>query len=148
MATRTEFAETQVLLMAAAPADFRAREATAGKLERGGEGFDLSLEPTEDILCSLEKSEGQTVVAFAAEHGHDVDRARDKLTRKNADLIVLNDVSNPEIGFESKENAAILIGSTEETSLDQAPKETIAERILDRVDQLRSKSGFGATERG
>lgn len=139
-ATRTEFAKTQVLLMAAAPADFRAERATEGKLERGGEGLDLHLEPTEDILGDLKKSEGQTVVAFAAEHGNDVDRARGKLHRKRADLIVLNDVSNPEIGFDSPDNAATLISSIAETALPQAPKDVIAEQILDKVDQLRSKA--------
>jgi len=140
-ATQAEFAKAHVLLMAAAPADFRARDAASGKLERA-DGLDLRLEPTEDILASLEKEEGQTVVAFAAEHGEDVERAREKLARKNADLIVLNDVSNPEIGFDSTENAATLIGSTEETALAQASKDEIAEQILRQVDSLRRE---GAT---
>jgi phosphopantothenoylcysteine decarboxylase / phosphopantothenate---cysteine ligase len=131
-ATRSEFADAQVLLMAAAPADFRSAEVAPGKLPREGE-LDLRLEPTTDILGSLEASESQTVVAFAAEHGGDVARARRKLERKNADLIVLNDISNPEIGFDSAENAATLIGSSEEAHLPQAPKDVIAEQILDRV---------------
>jgi phosphopantothenoylcysteine decarboxylase/phosphopantothenate--cysteine ligase len=147
-ATRTEFQDTHVLLMAAAPADFRAAQIAEGKLEREGAGIDLHLEPTQDILGGLEKAEGQTVIAFAAEHGNDVARAREKLTRKRADLIVLNDVSNPAIGFDSPENAATLISSMSETTLSQAPKDTIAEQILDRVDQLRSKSDLGAADRG
>lgn len=142
-ATQAEFAKAQVLLMAAAPADFRAAETAEGKLERA-DGLDLRLEPTEDILGSLEKQEGQAVVAFAAEHGEEVARAREKLTRKNADLIVLNDVSNPEIGFDSTENAATLIGPTEETALAQASKDVIAEQILDRIDQLRTPSNLQA----
>jgi len=133
--------------MAAAPADFRAAEIAEGKLEREGAGIDLRLEPTQDILGSLEKGDGQTVIAFAAEHGNDVARAREKLTRKRADLIVLNDVSNPSIGFESPENAATLISSTDETTLPQASKDKIADQILDRVDQLRSESGLGAANR-
>lgn len=141
-ATQAEFAKTHVLLMAAAPADFRTARATEGKLERGRGDLDLHLEPTEDILGGLEKKKGQTVIGFAAEHGNDVERAREKLRRKGADLIVLNDVSNPEIGFESPENAATLISSTEETTLDQAPKDVIAEQILDRIDQLRSTSNL------
>ncbi|MEX2448530.1 MAG: bifunctional phosphopantothenoylcysteine decarboxylase/phosphopantothenate--cysteine ligase CoaBC [Solirubrobacterales bacterium] len=136
-ATRAEFSATHLLLMAAAPADFRSAEIASGKFKRE-EALDLNLEPTEDILASLEAGEGQTIVAFAAEHGNDVDRAREKLTRKNADLIVLNDVSDPEIGFDSAENAATLISSTSETTLAQAPKDVIAEQILDRLDSMHS----------
>jgi phosphopantothenoylcysteine decarboxylase / phosphopantothenate---cysteine ligase len=143
-ATRAEFAKTHVLLMAAAPADFRAKEIAPGKMERGGEGRDLYLEPTEDILGSLEKKEGQTVIAFAAEHGNDVARAREKLTRKRADLIILNDVSNPEIGFDSEENAVTLIDAESDTSSAQTSKAEIADTILERVDQLRSSSNLHA----
>jgi phosphopantothenoylcysteine decarboxylase/phosphopantothenate--cysteine ligase len=143
-ATQAEFAKTHLLLMAAAPADFRAAEIAEGKLEREGAGIDLRLEPTSDILGSLEKGEGQTVIAFAAEHGNNVDRAREKLKRKGADLIVLNDISDPSIGFESPENAATLISSTNETVLPQAPKDIIADQILERVDQLRSNAHLQA----
>ena len=82
--------------MAAAPADFRATEVAEGKLKRK-DGLDLKLEPTEDILAALAatRTESQTIVGFAAEHGEEgIDRARAKLTRKGADLIVLNDVSD------------------------------------------------------
>jgi phosphopantothenoylcysteine decarboxylase/phosphopantothenate--cysteine ligase len=140
-AARAEFSSAHILLMAAAPADFRASEPAVGKLRREG-SLDLHLEPTEDILASLaaERAEAQTIVGFAAEHGDDVARAREKLQRKGADLIVLNDVSNPEIGFESQENAATLIGPADETTLAQAPKDVIAEQILDRVDRLRAET--------
>ncbi|HKI66969.1 MAG TPA: bifunctional phosphopantothenoylcysteine decarboxylase/phosphopantothenate--cysteine ligase CoaBC [Solirubrobacterales bacterium] len=134
-AVGAEFPKTHMLLMAAAPADFRAAEVASGKLKRKGE-LSLRLEATTDILGSLEAKEGQTVVGFAAEHGNDVERARQKLTRKGLDLIVLNDISNPEIGFDSPENAATLISSTEEAHLSQASKDVIAEQILDRVDSL------------
>jgi phosphopantothenoylcysteine decarboxylase / phosphopantothenate---cysteine ligase len=137
-ATQAEFPKAHVLLMAAAPADFRARQVAEGKIERSRDELDLALEPTDDILAGLKKKEGQAVVAFAAEHGNDVERAREKLQRKNADLIVLNDVSNPAIGFDSTENAVTVIGSDQETVLDQAPKDAIAEQILDRVDSLRN----------
>jgi phosphopantothenoylcysteine decarboxylase/phosphopantothenate--cysteine ligase len=128
--------------MAAAPADFRAGEVAAGKLARQG-GLDLHLEPTEDILASLSASrtEAQAIVGFAAEHGEEgIDRARAKLSRKGADLIVLNDVSDPAIGFESEQNAVTLIDEDSETSVPQAPKDSIADAILDRVDQLKSKA--------
>ncbi len=139
-ASQAEFPRAHLLLMAAAPADFKASDLAADKLKREG-SLELHLEPTEDILADLAASRaaGQTIVGFAAEHGNDVARARQKLQRKGADLIVLNDVSNPEIGFESSENAATLISSTDETALPQAPKDVIAEQILDRVDSLRQE---------
>jgi phosphopantothenoylcysteine decarboxylase/phosphopantothenate--cysteine ligase len=144
-AAGAEFPAAHVLLMAAAPADFRAAEPSGDKLKRDG-ALDLHLEPTEDILAGLatRRTDSQTIVGFAAEHGNDVARAREKLSRKALDLIVLNDVSNPEIGFESEQNAVTLIGPTDETALPQAPKDEIAEQILDRVDQLRSKSNLHA----
>jgi len=140
-AARAEFPSSQVLLMAAAPADFKANDVAAGKLTRDA-SLDLHLEPTEDILTGLAatRSEGQTVVAFAAEAGDDVERAREKLTRKNADLIVLNDISNPAIGFESQENAVTLIDPSSETQVPQASKDQIADAILARVDQLRARA--------
>jgi len=137
-----EFNATHVLLMAAAPADFRAAEPAAGKLQRSG-SLELSLEPTDDILASLasDRREGQTVVGFAAEHGGDAaGRARGKLERKGADLIVLNDVSNPEIGFESDRNAVTLIAAGGETEVPIDSKEAVAEAILDEVDRLREKA--------
>jgi phosphopantothenoylcysteine decarboxylase/phosphopantothenate--cysteine ligase len=141
------FEDCHVLLMAAAPADFRSAEIAAGKLRRQ-DGLELRLEPTEDILAGLSarRADGQTVVGFAAEHGPDpVGRAREKLTRKGADLIVLNDVSDPAIGFESADNAVTLIDASGLTEVPLAPKESIADAILDRVDLLRSsgaKSGL------
>jgi len=141
-ACAAEFPSSQVLLMAAAPADFRAGQVASGKLKRK-DALDLHLEPTEDILAGLaaDRGAGQVVVGFAAEHGEGgAERARTKLAAKNADLIVLNDVSDPAIGFESKHNAVTLIDATGEADLALAPKETIAEQILDRVDHLRSDS--------
>jgi phosphopantothenoylcysteine decarboxylase/phosphopantothenate--cysteine ligase len=146
-ATRGEFAAADVLLMAAAPADFRPVDVATEKLRRegGSDARNLRLEPTEDILGGLERGEGQTVVAFAAEAGENVDRAREKLVRKNADLIVLNDVADPTIGFESERNAVTLIDATTETPVPKAPKDEIANTILDRVDQLRSRTDLPKT---
>ncbi|HEY6730168.1 MAG TPA: bifunctional phosphopantothenoylcysteine decarboxylase/phosphopantothenate--cysteine ligase CoaBC [Solirubrobacterales bacterium] len=146
-AAEQEFPLTQVLLMAAAPADFRAAEPASGKMQRSGP-LELSLEPTEDILASLSlrRREGQTVVGFAAEHGGDaVERARGKLQRKGADLIVLNDVSNPEIGFESERNAVTLITAAGEAEVSIASKDEVAEAILGEVDRLRAKAGRPAS---
>ncbi len=141
-AAEVEFAQTHVLLMAAAPADFRAAAPSAGKLQRSG-ALELSLEPTEDILAALaaQRSDGQTIVGFAAEHGGEaVERARGKLVRKGADLIVLNDVSDPEIGFESERNAVTLIGAGSESEVPIDSKDAVAEAILDEVDRLREKA--------
>jgi phosphopantothenoylcysteine decarboxylase / phosphopantothenate---cysteine ligase len=140
-ALHEEFGRSQVLLMAAAPADFRPQAVAGDKIKRKGAGLDLHLEPTEDILAALasERGEGQTIVGFAAEHGvGGPGRARDKLVRKGADLIVLNDVSDPEIGFESEQNAVTLIDQDSERELEIDSKEAIAEAILDRVDELRA----------
>jgi len=139
-AAQAEFPTTQVLLMAAAPADFRPAEVAAGKLTRDTP-LDLHLEPTKDILAGLAttKRADQTVVAFAAEAGNDVERAKAKQERKHADLMVLNDISNPEIGFESNENAVTLIDSTSATPIAQALKNTVADAILDRVSALRKE---------
>jgi phosphopantothenoylcysteine decarboxylase / phosphopantothenate---cysteine ligase len=139
-ATRSAFAGSHVLAMAAAPADFRPTEVAAGKLERK-DSLRLALEPTDDILAGLaaERGEGQTIVGFAAEHGEGgAERARAKLERKGADLIVLNDVADPTIGFESDENAVTLIDRSGEETVPRASKDAIADAILDRVDQLRA----------
>jgi phosphopantothenoylcysteine decarboxylase/phosphopantothenate--cysteine ligase len=144
-AAATEFPQAHVLLMAAAPADFRAAAPAERKLQRK-EGLDLSLEPTEDILASLsaKRSEGQTIVGFAAEASADkeqaIERARGKLERKGADLIVFNDVSDPAIGFESERNAVTLIGREKEIDVPIASKGEIAEAILREVDHLRVES--------
>jgi phosphopantothenoylcysteine decarboxylase / phosphopantothenate---cysteine ligase len=132
--------ETQhVLLMAAAPADFRTEPIT-GKIKRQ-DSLNLNLQPTEDILAALsaQRGENQTVVGFAAEHGGDaIARARAKLERKGADLIVLNDVSDPSIGFESAENEVTLVAAGDEVEVPRAGKDTVAEAILDRVERLRA----------
>jgi phosphopantothenoylcysteine decarboxylase/phosphopantothenate--cysteine ligase len=138
-----EFADTHVLLMAAAPADFRPATSADEKLKRQG-SLDLHLEPTEDILAGLasRRGENQTVVGFAAEHGGDfIERAQEKLRRKAVDLIVVNDVSDPEIGFESENNQVAMITSNAVSSTGKGSKLEIAELILREVDRLREKSG-------
>lgn len=144
-ACAAEFPTANVLLMAAAPADFRPAEIVPGKLTRDV-SLDLHLEPTEDILATLtaSRTDGQTIVAFAAEAGENTERAKEKLARKGADLMVLNDISNPEIGFESDQNEVTLIDAAGEARVSQASKDLIADAILERVDQLRSNSSSRA----
>ncbi|MDQ3572250.1 MAG: bifunctional phosphopantothenoylcysteine decarboxylase/phosphopantothenate--cysteine ligase CoaBC [Actinomycetota bacterium] len=140
-ATREHFAESQVVLMAAAVADFRPVP-IAGKLTREGSGgLDLHLEETEDVIGMLaaRRSEGQTLVGFAAEHGPDaISRAREKLERKGLDAIVFNDVSNSEIGFDSERNEVTIVEPGAEHRVPIASKQQIAEAILDRVTALRT----------
>ncbi len=138
-ACRDAVAGCDLLLMAAAPADFRPERTAGSKLTREGDGLELSLSPTEDILASLSASAGpaQTLVGFAAEHGGDAEgRARKKLERKGLDLVVMNDVSDSRIGFDSSDNAVSLVSTGAVTHHGIADKATIADRILDRAVEL------------
>ncbi len=143
-ALRREFDSSDVLVMAAAPADFRPKRSAGEKIHREGSGgLELDLEETEDILASLSvrRHEGQTIVGFAAETNDGLDRARQKLERKGADAIVLNDVSRAEIGFESDENEVVIVERDAEHHVPLASKEAVADAILDRVEAIRSRSG-------
>ena len=139
-----EFDSADVLVMAAAPADFRPKQAAGEKIHREGTGgLELDLEATEDILAALSarRHEGQTIVGFAAETDGGLDRAREKLGRKGADAIVLNDVSRAEIGFESPQNEVVIVEPGGELQVPLASKERVADAILDRVEALRKTSG-------
>ena len=145
-----EFDSADVLVMAAAPADFRPKRAAGEKIHREGSGgLELELEATDDILATLGalKRDGQTVVGFAAETENGLDRARAKLRRKRADAIVLNDVSRPEIGFESPENEIVIVEASGEHHIPRASKEEIANAILDRIEALRAASSARAERR-
>jgi len=92
-----------------------------------------------DVLSVLGecRRDGQLLVGFAAETSEaGLERARDKLTRKGADLFVLNDVSRPDIGFDASENEVTLLGASGERTVAKAPKEEIAAAILDEVEKL------------
>jgi phosphopantothenoylcysteine decarboxylase / phosphopantothenate---cysteine ligase len=139
-----EFDSTDVLVMAAAPADFRPRRAAGEKIHREASGgLELDLEATEDILASLSarRRPDQTVIGFAAETSSGAERAREKLERKGVDAIVLNDVSRSEIGFESSENEVVIVEREGDHHVPMASKEEVADAILDRVEALRSDSG-------
>jgi phosphopantothenoylcysteine decarboxylase/phosphopantothenate--cysteine ligase len=133
-----EFApRADIVLMAAAVADYRPAEAIEGKRPREG-AWDLRLEPTDDVLAGIaaRRRDGQVIVGFAAEASEDVERARAKRERKGADLIVLNDVSQPGIGFDADDNAVVLVSADGEERVERAPKPRIAAAILDRVESL------------
>jgi phosphopantothenoylcysteine decarboxylase/phosphopantothenate--cysteine ligase len=138
------------LIMAAAVADFRPAKAATTKLTRG-EGLTLELEPTEDILASV--AAGATalpadhrpfLVGFAAETGS-LERAADKLRRKGVDLLVANDVAEPDSGFGTETNRVTILaadGSQEEWPL--LSKREVADRILDRVAAALDARAAGA----
>jgi phosphopantothenoylcysteine decarboxylase / phosphopantothenate---cysteine ligase len=142
-ATREEFERADVLLMAAAVADFRPAAEVAGKIERAGrERLDLELEPTEDVLAAVAATRlpDQTVVGFAAEHGsRAVARGREKLERKRLDVVVVNDVSEEGIGFESPDNAVRLVTVGDEREVSRTSKREVARAVLDLVEELRAR---------
>jgi phosphopantothenoylcysteine decarboxylase / phosphopantothenate---cysteine ligase len=138
------FGSCDVLVMAAAVADFAPAAARGGKIDKGAEGrLALELEPTADILSELAgRRDGQVVVGFAAEHGPaGLERARAKRERKRLDLIVHNDVSVEGIGFGSADNEVTIIGAAGEEALPRMSKDACAERILDAVVALLAGSG-------
>jgi phosphopantothenoylcysteine decarboxylase/phosphopantothenate--cysteine ligase len=129
--------DADIVLMAAAVADFRPVDTTDGKRPRT-DAWDLQLEPTEDVLAGIarERRPGQVIVGFAAEHGEDVERARAKRERKGVDLIILNDISQPGQGFDAEENAVVLVGATSEVAVGPIAKAQVAKAVLDRVEML------------
>ncbi len=137
------FDATDVLLMAAAVADFRPRDPAAHKLKKDSGAPRLELEPTEDVLSALagRRRPGQVLVGFAAEHGDGaIDYARGKLERKRLDAIVVNDISRPGIGFDAADNeVTILARDGGEVRLRKSRKEQIADGVLDEVEKLRAK---------
>jgi phosphopantothenoylcysteine decarboxylase/phosphopantothenate--cysteine ligase len=141
------FEDCHVLVMAAAVADFRPRRAEQGKLVREGSGgLELELEETEDVLAALasRRREGQTLVGFAAEHGGEfLERARGKLERKGLDAIVVNDVSDSSIGFDTADNEVTIVEPQAAHPVPRGSKESVAEAILDRVAALRDPSRVG-----
>jgi phosphopantothenoylcysteine decarboxylase / phosphopantothenate---cysteine ligase len=131
--------EADVVIMAAAVADYRPVEALATKRPKDRSGWSLELEPTIDVLAALgeRRVPGQILVGFAADHGEPgLERARAKLTRKKADLLVFNDVSRADIGFESADNEVTLIDASGERMIAKASKDAIAAAVLDQVERL------------
>jgi phosphopantothenoylcysteine decarboxylase/phosphopantothenate--cysteine ligase len=161
-ACEREFSSCDVLLMAAAVADFRPAAAAAGKIAKSGrDSLELRLEPTADVVAALaaQRRNGQILVGFAAEHGDGgIAAARAKLEAKHLDAIVVNDISRADIGFDSEHNeVAILIaegqasqsassnggnarpeGSGAVVRIPRATKARVAEGILDAVERLRA----------
>jgi phosphopantothenoylcysteine decarboxylase / phosphopantothenate---cysteine ligase len=146
-ACRDRFPDCQVLLMAAAVADYRPRLPAAGKLRKeAAESLRLDLERTEDVLGGLAagRRSGQTVVGFAAEHGPDaVESARRKRARKGLDAVVVNDISRADIGFEGADNEVTIATGSGERHVSRAGKAQVAAAVLDEVVRLRDEARDG-----
>jgi phosphopantothenoylcysteine decarboxylase/phosphopantothenate--cysteine ligase len=140
-AVRERFPAADVLIMAAAPADFRPEQAADSKLSREEGARSLELQPTEDIVAGVAaaKRPNQSVIGFAAEHGHGaVERGRAKLARKGLDAVVVNDISRTDIGFDSHDNEVTIVLPDGEHEVGRRSKAEVAAAILDAIERLRA----------
>ena len=148
-AVREQFEAADVLLMAAAVADFRPRQSEQAKISKSGrEGLTLELEPTADVLASVAdvRRQDQTVVGFAAEHGDGgLERARQKLEGKRLDAVVVNDISRTDIGFDAEHNEVTVVSRRGERQVQRGPKTAVAAAVLDEVEALRTPAGESTT---
>ena len=133
--------KADVVVQAAAPADFRPKNVAERKIKKTGENMTLELEATTDIAAELgrRKKTGQILVAFAAETNDVMDNARGKLIKKNADMVVANDVSRSDAGFGVDTNVITLITASDVRALEKMSKRAAADAILSRVRELRDK---------
>jgi phosphopantothenoylcysteine decarboxylase / phosphopantothenate---cysteine ligase len=131
-----------VIVMAAAVADYAPADPVSGKRPKDREPWSVELSPTTDVLAALgaARTPGQVLVGFAADGAADgLDRARRKRLAKQVDLVVYNDVSRDDIGFDAAENEVIVISDAGERSVAKAPKREVAAAVLDEVERLLSK---------
>ena len=126
------------VIQAAAPADFRPESVSSVKIKKNGEDMALRLVPNPDIAAALgqAKHDGQVLVAFAAETNDVLENAQKKLLKKNADMIVANDVTMPGAGFAGNTNCVTLITKENMESLPMMSKREVADAILDRVARI------------
>ena len=139
-ALRAAAAGADIVIMAAAVADYTPHMPLDGKIEKGDGPWELRLVRTPDILLELARARGNAarpvLIGFAAESGDPVARGREKLARKGVDLIVANDISRAEAGFDSEMNAATLISADGTEVFPLGPKAALAGVILDRAEAL------------
>ena len=146
-ACAARFDACDVLLMAAAVADYRPAGAHAGKLKKDATGGELNLRliRTADVLSSLadRRRPDQLLVGFAAEHGEGaLEYGRDKLERKKLDAVIVNDIGGAGIGFESADNEVWIVTADGEQHVPKASKGRIAAAILDAVLSRRSSTNI------
>jgi phosphopantothenoylcysteine decarboxylase/phosphopantothenate--cysteine ligase len=136
--------QADLVVMAAAVADYTPQAPAAGKIEKSDGPLALTLVRTPDILADLGRQRGSAVrpvlVGFAAESGDPVARGRDKLQRKGVDLIVANDISRPDAGFDSDSNAATIITAGGAEAVPLGPKSALASVILDRAETFLQRT--------
>ena len=134
--------DADVIVMAAAVADYRLTSPSATKRPKDGAPWTIELAPTPDVLAALgaARRPGQVLVGFAAD-GTDsgLERTREKRRAKNADLFVFNDVSRSDIGFDASDNEVVLVSEDGEREVAKAPKRVIAAAVLDEVERVLSK---------
>ncbi len=138
VAVLNRLAEATIVIKAAAVSDYRPKAPAAQKIKRR-EAIQLELEPTADILAEVAATRpaGTLVIGFAAETEDHLQHGRDKLLRKGADALVLNDVGRPGVGFDSDRNAATFLTRHTAIELPEMSKRDLADRILDEVRALR-----------
>jgi len=138
-AVRQHFSACSMAIFSAAVADYRPAERSSSKIKRGKEALTLRLEPNPDILATVAKEKGERlVVGFAAEADHVAENARKKLSVKNADLIVANDITAEGAGFDHDTNVVTLFSRDgRDLALPRMSKAEVAQRILDEVLRLR-----------
>jgi phosphopantothenoylcysteine decarboxylase/phosphopantothenate--cysteine ligase len=132
-------ADADLVQMSAAVADYRPAEASTSKRPKSDEPWTVELEPTQDVVKALgaRRENGQVIVAFGADQGETgLDRKRAMLADKKVDLVVYNDVSRTDIGFEAKDNEVVLITRMGERRVAKAPKSRIAAAVLDEAIAL------------
>jgi phosphopantothenoylcysteine decarboxylase / phosphopantothenate---cysteine ligase len=132
-------ADADVVLMAAAVADYTPREPIGGKRPKSKEPWTITLDPTDDILAALvrRRTNGQVLVGFAADEGESgLARAREKLAVKGGNFFVFNDVSRSDIGFDAEDNEVVLVSDRGERKVGKRSKAEIAAAILDEVATL------------
>jgi phosphopantothenoylcysteine decarboxylase/phosphopantothenate--cysteine ligase len=133
------YSDADLVLMAAAVADYRPAERIDTKRRKDEATWRLDLEPTADVLQSLgeRRVNGQVLVGFSAETGADgLARARAKLERKRVDLVVYNDVARDDIGFDAEDNEVVLVTASGERRVPKVPKDRIAATIVDTAEEL------------
>ena len=140
-AVMAEAAAANMVIMAAAVADYMPRHRVEGKIEKSESPLSLDLVRTPDILADLGRARqpgGPTLIGFAAQSGDPVEAARRKLHAKNADMVVANDISRADAGFDADTNAVMLVTAEGAEPVPLAPKTRIASVILDRAEKLSS----------
>jgi len=136
--------EASIVIKTAAVADYTVSSPADEKLKRSGR-MTLDLEPTADILAEVARRRtSQVLIGFAAETQNVIENAKKKLAAKSLDAIVVNDVSQPGIGFDSERNAVTILTASESTAVPETTKWEVAQRVLDQAVKLKQGSALAS----